>query len=152
MSFREDRFELNQSTTGITESDGLGATWQADIWDFKVPLNTWIKLHPTDIFACYLVGDDASEMPASTQVRVVVRDVANEDSKPILSALLYQRVKAFTDRDKLKNLTIAKEIVVGPEEHIVVQVNGADAATTGDVDASASNFKLVTTRRRKALD
>ena len=152
MAYKEEKFEINQNSTGITEVDGLGATWEGNIWDFKVPLNTWIKLRPSDIFSCYLVGDDAAQMPAATQVRVVRRDVANEDTKPILSACLYQRVKDFTDKDKMKHLTIDREIEVGPDEHIVVMVNGADAAGTGDTDASASNFKLQTTRRRKALD
>lgn len=151
MGFIEERFEINPGTTGITESDGKGATWHADIWDFKVPLNTEILLKPTDVFSCYLVGDDAVEMPKTTQIRVVRRDVANEDAEPVLTTLLYQSVKAFTDKDKLMHLSILGKVNVGPEEHIVVMINGADAATTGDVDASASHFRIQTTRRRKAL-
>lgn len=149
--YKEEAFELNQNTTGITESDGLGATF-ADIWDFKVPLNTTVKLKPGDIISCYLVGDDAAEMPATTQIRVVRRDVANEDAKPILSACNYQTVKQFADVGKMKRLTIDHEVVIGPDEHLVVMVNGADATGTGDTDASASNFRLKTTRKRKGLD
>ena len=151
MAYKEEKFELNQNSTGITESDGLGATWAADIWDFKPPLNTFLKLKPTDIFSCYLVGDDAAEMPAATQVRIVKRDAANEDAKPVLSACLYQRVKEFQDKGKFKRLTLDREVEVGPDEHLVVMVNGADAAGTGDLDASASNFRLQTTRRRRPL-
>ena len=147
-----ERFELNQSTSGITESDGAGASWSADIWDFKVPTNTEIILSPRDIFSCYLVGDDVAEMPSATQIRVVVRDVANQSAKAILRDILYQRVKSFSDTKKIAYLDIDREIVVTSEEHIVVMVYGADAAGTNDTDASASHFKLVTTRKRKALD
>lgn len=148
--YKEESFELNESTTGITESDGLGATF-ADVWDFKVPLNTILKLKPGDIISCYLVGDDAAEMPAATQIRVVRRDVANEDAKPVLSAANYQTVKQFSDRGKMKRLTIDKEVEIGADEHLVVMVSGADATGTGDTDASASNFRLKTTRRRRGL-
>ena len=152
MAYIEEKFELNSGVSGVTESDGLGATWHADIWDFKVPINNWILLKPKDVFSCYLVGDDGVEMPAKTQVRIVKRDVANEEAKPILPNLLYQQIKNFRDRDLVMHINVRGVVEVGPEEHIVVQVNGADVATTGDLDASASHFKLVTTRRRKRLD
>lgn len=151
MAYKEEKFELNQGSTGITESDGLGASWAADIWDFKLPLNTWLKLRPGDVFSCYLVGDDAAEMPAATQVRVVRRDVANEDAKPVLTSCLYQRLKEFQDKGKFQRLTIDREVEIGPDEHLVVMAYGADATGTGNVDASASNFRLQTTRRRKGL-
>lgn len=151
MAFVEEKFELNGVSSGVTAADGQGATWQADIWNFKVGYNTWIILRPGDVFACYLKGDDGSEMPAATQVRIVVRDGNNQDSIPIMKDVLYKQIQAFTDRDKVVALDIDREVVVGPDERIVVLVNGADAATTGDVDASASHFKLVTRRRRKAL-
>lgn len=148
--WKTERCEINSSSTGITELDGKGATWTADIWDFKVPINQRFILKPGDTFAVYLVGDDAAEMPKSTKVRVVVRDVTNEAAKPILKDCLYQRLKSFSDRNQLVTLEIAQPIVVDSEEHIVVMVNGADAAGTGDTDASASHFKLLTTRERKA--
>lgn len=149
MGFIEERFEINPNSTGITETDGQGALW-ADIWDFKVQPNTQIKLKPTDIFSCYLIDDGGSvEMPKTTQVRVVRRDVANEDAEPILTTVLYQSIKAFTDKDKLMHLSIPWEIIVDEYEHIVVMINGNGA--TGDTDASLSHFKIQTTRRRKAL-
>ena len=147
--FREERYEINSASTGITEADGTGATWK-DIWDFKVGLNQWIILSSQDIFSAYLIGDDAAEMPKTTRVRIVKRDVTNEDAKPVLSELPYQRLKAFTDRDLLMHLAITDRLTVEPEEHIVVQVNGVDAAGTGDLDASASYFKIFTHRRKKA--
>lgn len=147
----EEKFELNGSTSGVTAADGLGATWAADIWNFQLPLNTWLLLRPGDIFSCYLIGDDAAEMPATTQVRVVIRDVNNQEALPILKDTLYQSLKSFTDRDKVVALDIARERIVGPDERIAIMVNGADATGTGDTDASASHFKLVTRRRRKPL-
>ena len=150
MADRVERWELNPSASGVTATDGQGAKW-ADIWDFEVPFHVQIDLKPTDIFSAYLVGDDSSEMPATTQIRVVKRDVANEDSISILSPMNYQTGKEFSDRKKLTHLTMASTMSVGTDEHIVVQVYGADAATTGDTDASASYFKLITTRKRKGL-
>ena len=149
MGWKTERFELNSGVSGVTELDGQGATWQADIWDFKVPVNTQVILSPSDTIALYLVGDDAAEMPKVTQVRVVIRDVSNEIAKPIIKSCNYQRFKSFQDRKQIVNLEIGEEIVVESEQHIVVMVNGIDAATTGDTDASASLFKLVTTRNRK---
>lgn len=152
MGFIEERFEINPSSTGITESDGQGATWHADIWDFKVEANTQIKLKPTDVFSCYLIGDDTGEMPKTTQIRIVRRDVANEGAEPVLTTLPYQLVKAFTDKDKLIHLSIPREVIVDEYEHIVVMINGLDVTgVAGDTDASASHFRIQTTRRRKAL-
>jgi len=150
MAERIERWELNPAASGITVADGQGAKW-ADIWDFQVPYHVEIVLNPADIVSFYLVGDDASEMPNITQIRVVKRDTTNEESTPILSDINYKTVKEFADKKKLAHLTMGSQIVVGTDEHIVVQINGADAATTGDTDASASHFKLVTTRRRKGL-
>ena len=151
MSWKKEKFELNQNTSGVTASDGQGTTY-ADIWDYELPLNHYIMLGPTDVFSCKLVGDDAVEMPAITKVRVVRRDVSEGQDYPILTKLMYQTVKAFTDRKSYKNLTVIGEVDLRPGEHIVVQVAGADVATTGDTDASASRFKIVTTRKRRGLD
>ena len=145
-----EKFELNPKTSGITESDGKGATW-GDNWDFKIPYHVVVQLKPSDVFSCYLIGDDAAEMPASTLVQVVKRDVMNLDSTPIIKPFLYQMAKEFSNKKKLLYLDITAPLFVSTEEHIVVQVNGADAAGTGDLDVSASHFKLVTIRKRRAL-
>lgn len=147
---KEGKYEINPSSTGITEADGDKANFK-DIWDFKVSLNTWIILQPTDLFAAKLYGDDAAEMPKATRLRVVRRDVSNEDSKPVLSEIYYQLAKDFTDLAKLMHLSIKEKIEVGPEEHIVVQIAGLDATGTGDTDASASYFKILTTRRKVSI-
>jgi len=147
-----ERFQLDQLSAGVTALDGLGASWAADIWDFNVPINQDIVIQPGDVFSCYLIGDDAAEMPANTKVRVLLRDVSNEESTPLLPPLPYQQLKAFTDKKKLMRLRIHKEIRVENGMHIVVQVNGLDATgVAGDTDASASSFKLVCHRRRKSV-
>ena len=147
------RFEISQGSAGITEADGKGATWVGDIWDYKVGYGQQIVLKPTDKFGAYLVGDDTAEMPPSTQIRVVVRDVTNQVARPILRSLPYKRCQGFQDADKVVTLDpMNGEIVVNTDEHIVVMVNGIDVATTGDTDASASFFKLHTTRRKRPLN
>lgn len=150
MPIKEAKYEINPSSAGITEADGDKTNWK-DIWDFKVPLNTWIILQPKDLFAAKLVGDDTNEMPKATRVRIMRRDVANEDAKPVLSEIYYELAKDFTNWDKLMHLSIKESITVGPEEHIVVQVAGLDATGTGDIDASASYFKILTTRRKVGI-
>ena len=148
---KEEKYEISSSSTGIVEADGDGTNWK-DIWNLTVPLSTWVILKPTDTFACYLVGDDAAEMPKVTRIRIVRRDVTNEEAKPVLSEILYQLAKDETDKDKLMHLSIGTQIVVGPEEHIVVQIAGLDATgAAGDTDASASRFKIMTTRRKVGL-
>ena len=145
-----EKFELNPKKSGITESDGVGATW-GDIWDYQVPYHVEVQLKPGDVFACYLIGADTAQMPASTLVQVVKRDVTNLDSTPIVKPLLYQVAKNFTDKKKLLYVDITAPLIVTTDEHIVVQVNGADATGTGGTDASASHFKLATTWKRRAL-
>ena len=150
MADRVERWELNPAASGVTATDGQGAKW-ADIWDFEVPYHVEIVLNPSDIVSFYLVGDDAAAMPNTTQIRMVKRDTANEESIPILSPVNYKTGQEFQDSKKLMHLTMASPISVGTDEHIVVQVYGADALGSGDTDASASHFKLITTRRRKGL-
>jgi len=149
---KDEKFEINSASTGITETDGSTTLW-VDNWDYVVQTNQKIVIKPEDIFACYLVGDDASEMPAKTRVRVVRRDVTNEDSTPLIPELPYQSAKDFQDKNKLMRFRSLRtpEVVLGEGEHLVVQVAGADVATTGDLDASASFFKIMCHRRRKPL-
>ena len=124
---KEERFEINPATTGVTASDGLGESWQADIWLYEVPLGQEIVLKGKDIFSCYLVGDDAYEMPPVTLVRIVIRDTANEESRPVLRDCLYQLCKAFTDVDQLMRISPPNgEVVVRQGEHIVIMVYGKD--------------------------
>ena len=146
-----EKFELNANTSGITAADGVGTNF-ADVWDFEPPYNTRLKLHAGDVFSCYLVGDDAAEMPAKTRIRIVKRDVSNEQAKPVLSDCQYNLCKSFSEKKKMLRLTIPGEIVVDTAEHLVVMVSGMDANGDGDVDASASYFKLEILRERKALD
>ena len=148
---KSEKFEINSGSTGITEADGSGTLWK-DNWDYKVAVNQWIQITPESTFSANLVGDDAAAMPNITRVRIVRRDVANEDHKTILPECLYKQVQEEQDRMlwmTFKNLTA--NILLGPEEHIVIQCAGADAAGTGDLDASASRFSLKCQRRRKAL-
>jgi hypothetical protein len=148
---KEEKYEINSLSTGITETDGSGLLWK-DIWDYKVPLNQHIALNPHDQFCAYLVGDDTNEMPRQTRVRVVHRDVANEDSEPVMSEVPYQQVKEFTDKNLIMHLTLGKPMAIGPEEHVVVQVSGYDSSGgPGDLDASASYFKLLTVKMRPGL-
>ena len=148
---KPERFVINPSSTGITEADGSGANFKA-IWDYKVPTNQWLIIDPRSVFATSLVGDDAAAMPAGTRVRVVKRDVTGEDELTIMPENNYQSFKEFRDvklQARFQNLGAPVEI--SPEEHIIVQVAGVDAATTGDTDASASNFNIICTRRKKPL-
>jgi len=140
--FKEEKYEINSTSIGITEADGDGTNFK-DIWDLRVPLNTFILLKSGDYVALYLIGDDGYEMPKSTRVRVVRRDVANEDSKPVLPEVLYQLVKDFIDRNKLMKLPIGA--IIGPEEHIVVQVAGKDCLGLYPIHIADDTVNVVTT-------
>lgn len=142
--------EITESTTGVAELDGNGASWQIDIWNLTVPYNQKHTFSSKDVFSCKLVGDDAAEMPAKTLVQVVKRDMDTQE-KIILLDTLYQNCKAFRDVAKLQHLNVRNTVTVSPGEHIAVMVNGVDAATTGDTDASASNFRLTSQRERKTI-
>ena len=142
--------EINRSTSGVAELDGQGATWQADIWNLTIPFNQKYKIGPGSTFSCYLIGDDTAEMPAKTLVRVVKRDEDEQETVTLYSGL-YQNVKEFKDKNKIRTLTPKTDILSTPGQHIVVMINGADVATTGDTDASASWFKLTALRERKSI-
>lgn len=146
-----EKFEINSASTGITEADGNGANWK-DIWEYKVPVNTWVTIDAESVFACNLVGDDAAAMPNTTRIIVVRRDVANEDSKPLMPEIHYKAVQEEQDKKKMMYFRgLATPVTVGPEERVVVRIAGADAAGTGDTDASASRFKISCMRGRKRL-
>lgn len=142
--------EITESTTGIAALDGQGATWTVDIWNLTIPFNQKHKLGPTNTFSCSLVGDDAAQMPDKTLVRVVKRDMDEQETVTLLSTL-YKNCKEFVDKNKIQKLTVRADILSTPGEHIAIMVNGVDAATTGDTDASASSFKLTSLRERKSI-
>lgn len=145
-----ESYDIQPSTDGITATDGAGATWNADNWDLKPSAGLQYRVGSWSQFSLYLVGDDASEMPADTRVRVVKRDITNEEQEIIWTGL-YAQVKEFADKKKRACLGCTREFVINGGEHLVVQANGADVAGTGDLDVSASHFKLASKRRRRAL-
>lgn len=142
--------EITESTTGVAALAGQGATWNVDIWNLTIPFNQKHKLGPTNTFSCSLVGDDAAQMPDKTLVRVVKRDMDSWETVTLLSTL-YKNCKEFTDKNKIQNLTVRNDILCTPGEHIAIMVNGADVATTGDTDQTASSFKLTSLRERKSI-
>lgn len=150
MAFVREKFELNQSSTNVTATDGIGANF-GDIWDFKSLFGTKIILRPGDTISMLLTGDDAAEMPDTTRIEIVKRDVTNTEAIPLLGEVLYGAIKQFSSKKAILKLSITKEIIVNTDEHIVIRINGIDAATTGDLDASASRFALITTRERETV-
>lgn len=142
--------EITESTTGVAALAGQGATWTVDIWNLTIPFNQKYKIGPTDTFSCYLVGDDAAEMPAKTLVRVVKRDMDTQEIVTLLSTL-YQNCKEFADKNKIRTLTPRNDILCTPGEHIAIMVNGIDVTTSGDTDQTASNFRLTSLRERKSI-
>lgn len=148
---KPEKFEINASSTGITEADGEGTNWK-DIWDYKVQTNQFIEIGPDSIFSTSLVGDDAAAMPNATRIKVVRRDVSNEDEKALLTEVSYKQAQEFQDKKKLMRFRgLLGPMMLGEGEHIVVRIAGADATGTGDTDASASYFKIICQRRKKAL-
>lgn len=145
-----ENYDIQPSTVGITAVDGAGATWNADNWDLKPSAGLSYTIGPWSQFSLYLVGDDAAEMPADTRVRVVKRDITNEEQE-LIWAGLYAQVKEFADKKKRAYLGCTREVKIEESEHLVIQANGADATGTGDLDVSASHFKLASKRRRRAL-
>ena len=144
--------EISESTTGVAQVDGNGATWQVDIFNLTVPFNQKHVFTSNCTVYMSLVGDDAAQMPDRTLVRVVKRDMDSQELKPLLSTL-YVNCKEPKNVKKMAHLNIpeGEQVVVTPGEHIAIMVNGADAATTGDTDASASSFRITSQRERKSI-
>ena len=136
-----ERFEIKRTTAGVTEMDGLAATWGSLTYDFLLPVNQRLRFKKGDYVAATLIGDDAAAMPDSTLVRLVVTDNAGK-VKHVLFNGLYARMQDFRDVEARCYLQIDREIYVEAGEHVVMLVNGLDAAATGDVDASAGTIKI----------
>ena len=153
---KHEAFTLTKGDSGVTSQDGLDASTEwGKIWEYHIPVGIGLYILPGHTFSCYLHGDDNAQMPATTRVRVLLKDSAQQDVKTILGPVLYQTLKEFVDRDKIARFNVSEPIKVFEQQYIVVETSGADVATTGGVDqtggASDSYFEMAISRVRLPL-
>ena len=137
-------FSLTKAESGVTATDGLDAsTSYGTIYSYQVPTGVGHIILPGHTFSLYLEGDDDEEMPATTLIKVKVKDAAQADEKTILGPIMYASLKEFQDADKIAKFNVAEPVKVYEKQYITVESAGADAAGTGGVDqtgASSDSF------------
>lgn len=152
----QEPFSLTKGETGVTSQDGLTASSEFGmIYSYQVPIGQGLIILPGHTFSLYLEGADNSEMPATTRVKVVVKDSAKQEEKAILGPTMYQTLKEFQDRDKIARFNTPGAVKVYERQYLEVWTAGADAAGTGGVDqtgmSSDTYFNAEISRVRQPL-
>lgn len=156
----QEPFSLTKGETGIVQTDGLDAAALAakygEIFGYPVPVGIGLVILPGHTLSLKLWGDDTVEMPATTLVKVVVKDASKQDEKTILGPVLYHTLKEFVDKDKIAHFDIPGPVKIYENQYIAIEVAGADVAATGGVDVTGcasgeSYFEMAIARIRQAL-
>lgn len=156
----QEPFTLTKGESGIVQRDGLAAAalaaYYADIIEWQVPIGVGLVILPGHTFAMKLWGIDTVEMPATTLVKVQVKDASKKDTKTILGPVLYEILKTFDDRDKIARFDIPGPVKIYENQWIIIAAAGDDVATTGGVDITGcasgeSYFEMAIARVRQPL-
>jgi hypothetical protein len=150
-------FTLTKGNSDVTSQDGLDASTDfGTVWYYQVPNGVGIIVEPEDTFSVYLFGDDSAEMPATTRVRVLVKDSAGSgEAKVLLNSRLYASLKEFQDLDKMAHFDLTEPYKIYEKQYIYIETAGADATGTGGVDVTGgtneSYFQMEIHRVRQPL-
>ncbi len=136
-------------TTSIpsgNRADATASKW-SDIWKYQVPSGQAHILQPSHRFSVYLdTSTGSSEIAATAQVRIEIRDQSENDHKVIFGPVMYVQCKEMQDVRKIATLSLQKDMPVDEKFYIVILVNYSTAA----VEAYCY-FKLDTIRIRSTL-
>ena len=133
-------FRINQADGNIIAANGIANIW-SDIWKYQVPQGTGIILQTGDQFSAYLHDGTAEVGDYDCFVKVEVRDPSEQDKDLILGPSLYQGVKEFQDRNRIKRIAVAKPVKVYPRQWITITVKDNAA-----VQYARSFFELLTSK------
>ncbi len=152
----QEPFSLTKGDADVSEQDGLNASSEYGmIFEYHVPTGIGLVILPGHTFAIYLYGDDSAEMPATTLVKVLLKDSSKQDAKTIIGPVLYAKLKEFVDRDKIARFNVSEPVKVYEKQYITIEAAGADATGTGGVDVTGgtneSYFEAAISRVRQPL-
>lgn len=134
-------FVLTQNDQNITPAAvGVPDIW-TDMWAYRVPNGVGIVLQAADTISCYLsVGVTECDL-WDCQVRIEVRDAAQETTELVYGPALYRRVQEFTNRNTMARLGVPEPVKVYARQWIVIAVRDDGAITIAD-----AYFALVTSK------
>ena len=141
-------YGINQEdTTNITQTDTTASS-STDLFVYRVPKGVTILLDPSDVLKLDLDEDDTTVAQNTDEIKMEIRDSANQGKETILGPILYGNFAAsgvgeWTDEDKLVHLAISKPIRVQSQEYIALMVKA-----TGIIDKDTSAMSLLTHRER----
>lgn len=152
----QEPFSITKGDADCSEQDGLNASTDFGmIFEYHVPVGVGLVILPGHTLSMYLYGDDSAEMPATTRVKVLVKDSAKQDERCILGPILYQSLKEFQDRDKIASFNVPEPVKIYEQQYITIETSGADATGTGGVDVTGgtkeSYFEMAISRVRQPL-
>ena len=147
----QEPFTLTQADAAITATDGLHSTAYGTIYSYLVPVGIGHIILPGHTISMYLYGDDASEMPNTTLVRVLLQDASAQDRKAIMGPILYASLRNFTDRDQMARFSVPEPVKVFERQYIIVEMAGQDVAGTAGQTATGSYFEMHISRVRQPL-
>ena len=146
----EESIDITQGDANCTGANTAALTW-GDLWSYRVPVGIGHVLMPAHTFSCYLQSlTTGAEVESNALVKIVMRDSASQEEKPILTETLYKTLKEFQDVNLKARLNLKEPLKIVEEQYIVIRaktLNGVDV-TGGAVE---SYFDLEAIRIREAL-
>ena len=133
-----EAFVINQEDANVTQADGTAEELQ-DLFLYRVPKGQKIILRPEDVLALYSEETDASAIQTTALVKLELRDATQTEKTALLQSTQYVNFNGeFQDEDKLIHLDIQREVIVGEQEYIALQVKNP----TPYADKDTSYFEL----------
>jgi len=153
---REEIFEINDGTTGITEYDLAAKTADRSlqvIVEYPVPVGYSLVFRQEDTFSAYLEDNEAApaECVAGVKADIVITDSSRQNVRSILNMCRYGDIKEFQDVDKLQHLDITPGEAVIAREGERVCIRADNPYTIVTLDTSDCYYRLTCRRIRHTL-
>lgn len=115
-------FVIHQQSSDVTQTDGTADELQ-DWMEYRVPKGIKVILQPEDVLCVYAAETDASALQATALVKLELKDATKTQRDTLIQSMQYANFNGeFQDEDKLIHLDIQREIIVGEQEYIAVQI------------------------------
>lgn len=142
----EEPFHLTDADANVSGANTTAATW-SDMFKYQVPQGVVHLLKPEHTISAYLKDASLEITAPDAQIKIEVRDPAEQDKVVVFGPAMYQRVKEFQDKTKMAHLAVPTAgHPVRARDWIVIMVKD-DAA----VIAATSYFDLLINRIRESV-
>jgi len=142
----EEPFHLTDADGNVTAASGTAAVW-SDIWKYQVPQGVAHILKPEHTLSAYIEDAGAEIAAPDAEIKVEVRDPAEQDKEVVYGPAMYIRSTEFQDRKKMAHLNVpAAGKPVRARDWVVVMVKDG-----GTIDQTDSYFDLFINRVRESV-